>query len=118
LAGPGDGELVFVVDVTSFTESGFVGTSSYNGERVDIDFDTEGEGVFLTSEMSKRVGSKKGEPVSVIVEDKVHTLSRTKSGGSGMRVRISDEKVYYAVGREGGAILRIRKTLLEHRVAV
>jgi ABC-type lipoprotein release transport system permease subunit len=103
------GEIAFVVDVTSFTKSGFVGTTSYGGENVGIDFDDKGRGVFLNPGMAKKVGARKGDQVFVIVEDKVHTLARTKVAAIGRKVRISDEKAYYAVGREGGAVVRIRR---------
>jgi ABC-type lipoprotein release transport system permease subunit len=104
-----EGEVVFVVDVTAFTKTGFVGTTDYQGEKVGIDFDDQGRGVFLNSGMARKVGVKKGDPLFVIVEDKVHTLARTKVAAVTGKVRISDEKVYYAVGREGGAVVRIRR---------
>jgi len=104
-----NGEILFVVDVTSFTEKGFVGTTAYENEKVAIDFDPQGEGIFLTSEMAKRIGAKRGDEVFVIIEDKSHTLARMAVAALGKKVRVSDDKAYHAVGREGGAVLRIRK---------
>ena len=101
-------ELVFVVDVTSFTERGFVGTTTYEGENVGLEFDDSGAGVFLTAEMARRLSVKSGSYVSVSVEDGAEVI-RLKVSGIGKGPRVSDQKVYYAVGREGGAILRIRK---------
>jgi ABC-type lipoprotein release transport system permease subunit len=109
MSGPEGGEVVFVVDVTAFTKEGFVGTSTHGGERVEIAFDDEGKGVFLSSEMARRIGAKKGDPVVIVIEDKVHTLARTSLAALGRKLRISDQKAYYAVGRDGGAILRIRR---------
>ncbi|HME19118.1 MAG TPA: hypothetical protein VKF15_05250 [Nitrososphaerales archaeon] len=109
MTGTEGGEIAFVVDVTSFTKTGFVGTTSFVGEQVGIDFDDKGTGVFLSAEMARKVGVRKGDPLFVIVEDKVHTLARTKVAAVGKKVRISDEKAYYAVGREGGAVVRIRR---------
>ena len=103
------GEILFVVDVTSFTEKGFVGTTTYENQKLAIDFDPEGEGIFLTSEMAKRIGARRGNEVFVIIEDKSHTLARMVVGALGTKVRVSDERAYYAIGREGGAVLRIRK---------
>lgn len=102
-------ELVFVVDVSSFTEGGFKGRTSYGGRTIEIEFDDEGEGVFLTAEMAKRLKSRKGTPLSVIVEGDKNSLSKVELGGVRASVRLSDTKVYYAVGKEGGAVVRIRK---------
>jgi len=103
------GEILFVVDVTAFTDEGFVGTTSYEGKKVAIDFDPEGDGVFLTAEMAKRIGVGKGDPLSIIIEDDSHALAKSVVAAVGRKVRISDEKTYYAVGREGGAVLRVRR---------
>ncbi|MBI3859048.1 MAG: hypothetical protein HY296_02240 [Thaumarchaeota archaeon] len=104
------GELVFVVDVTSFTEKGFVGSTSYGGMRVDLEFDDGDDGVYLTAEMAKRIGAKKGTAISVVVEDDRPQIANAKLTSVGRKLRVSDPKVYYAVGREGGAVIRIRKT--------
>lgn len=101
-------ELVFVVDVTSFTKKGFVGTTNYEGEKVDLEFDEEDEGVYLNSEMARRMGVRKGAPLSVIVEDHAITVVVTRVAAVGNSVRISEAKVYYAIGKEGGAIIRVR----------
>ena len=90
------------------TEKGFIGTTTYEGEKVAIDFDPEGAGVFLTSGMAKRIGAAKGAELFVVIEDKIHSLAKTRLAGVARKVRVSDEKVYYGVGREGGAVLRIR----------
>ncbi len=102
-------ELVFVVDVSSLTEKGFVGTTKYRGEPVNLEFDDEGEGVFLTSEMAGRLRVRKGSALSVMIEDDRAQAVEATVASVGRRLRISDPKIYYAVGREGGAILRVRK---------
>ena len=102
-------ELVFVVDVSSLTKEGFVGTTTYQGKRVDLEFDDSGEGVFLTSEMAGRLHVRKGSAVSVTIEEDDTRVVEATVEGVGKAPRISDPKIYYAVGREGGAIIRIRK---------
>lgn len=111
MSAPDQEELVFVVDVSSFTKNGFIGTTTYGGERLDLEFDDVGEGVLLTSEMAKRIGVKKGAPLAVIVEveDGKTQFQKTVVAGVGKVARISDAKVYYAVGSEGGAVVRIRR---------
>jgi ABC-type lipoprotein release transport system permease subunit len=109
VATPAEDEVVFVVDVSSFTENGFVGTTHYAGKPVAIDFDYGELGVFLTHEMAKRLGVKKGSQVSAMVEaDKPQAVSMTVAC-VGKAVRISDSEVYHAVGKEGGAVIRVRK---------
>jgi hypothetical protein len=102
-------ELVFVVDVSSLTKKGFIGTTTYEGGKVDLEFDDVGEGVFLNSEMAGRLKVKKGSMVSVVIEDDGNLVAEAKVGGVSKVLRISDPKVYYAVGREGGAVIRVRK---------
>lgn len=102
-------ELVFVVDVTSFTEKGFVGTTSHLGRKVDVEFDDGDEGLFLSPEMAKSIGVKKGSPASVIVEDGTTTISQTLVTAVGKVIRVSDARVYYAIGREGGGVVRVRR---------
>ena len=104
-----DNELVFVVDVSSFTKGGFLGTTSYEGKTIEIEFDDHGEGAFLTSEMAKRLKARKGTGLSVIVEEEKSSLAKVEVAGIRGSVRISDPKVYYAVGKEGGAVVRVRK---------
>ena len=104
-------ELVFVVDVTSLTKNGFVGSSSYEGREVDLEFDDAGKGAFLTSEMAARLRVRKGSKVSVVIEDEKNQVAELIVSGVGRAARISDPKVYYAVGREGGAVVRLRKAL-------
>ncbi len=107
-AGPA--ELAFVVDVSSLTKKGFVGTTTYEGRQVDLEFDDAGKGVFLTSEMAGRLRVRKGSALSVVIEDDRSQVAETLVAAIGKMLRISDPKVYYAVGREGGAVIRIRKS--------
>jgi len=109
LAATEQPELVFVVDVSSLTGKGFIGKTKYEGTEAEVEFDEEGAGVFLSSEMAGRLHVKKGSPLTVVVEDSVNQLAETRMGGVGKVLRISDPKVYYAIGREGGAIIRLRK---------
>jgi ABC-type lipoprotein release transport system permease subunit len=110
VSGFAEVEITFVVDVSSFTEKGFIGTSSFAGEPVAINFDDENQGVFLNHEMAGRLGVKKGSWVSARVEaDKTKVVQMTVAA-VGKAVRISDSKVYYAIGKEGGAVIRVRKS--------
>jgi ABC-type lipoprotein release transport system permease subunit len=102
-------ELVFVVDVSSLTKKGFIGTSTYEGKKVDLEFDDGGKGVILTSEMAARLRVRKGSKLSVIVEDEKNQVVEAAVAGVGKTPKISDPKIYYSVGREGGAIVRLRK---------
>ena len=102
-------ELVFVVDVSALTKKGFVGSTEYQGGKVDLEFDDGTDGLFLTSAMAARLRVKKGSRVSLIVEDDANVVADTSVGSVGKSLRISDPKVYYAIGKEGGAILRVRK---------
>jgi ABC-type lipoprotein release transport system permease subunit len=104
-----EAELVFVVDVSSLTKKGFVGTTTYHGKQVDLEFDDGGAGIFLTSEMAGRLHVRKGSTLSVIMENERSMIAKATVAGVGSALRISDPKIYYAVGREGGAIVRIRK---------
>jgi ABC-type lipoprotein release transport system permease subunit len=110
LAAAGQAELVFVVDVSSLTKKGFVGTTNYEGRKVDLEFDAEGAGVSLTAEMASRLHVRKGSTLSVIIEDERTQVTEATVAAVGRGLRISDQRVYYAVGREGGAIVRIRKS--------
>lgn len=87
-----------------------MGSVSYHGQSVGLEFDDAEEGVFLTLEMSKRLRVKKGSKVLVVVEaeDEPVASESTVAGVLSMP-RISNARVYYEVGKEGGAILRIRK---------
>lgn len=109
MAAAAGAELVFVVDVSSFTKNGFIGTTTYGGKEVDIQFDDGGDGVFLTSAMAERLRVRKGSPLDIIMESDKSQVAKAKVGGVRKTIRISDPKVYYAVGKEGGAILRVRK---------
>ena len=103
-------ELVFVVDVTSFTENGFIGSTNFGESRVNLEFDDGSDGVSLSPEMAKKIKVKVGSPVVIIGEneEKPQTSESTVSS-VGEKLRISDAKTYYFVGRYGGAIVRIRK---------
>jgi ABC-type lipoprotein release transport system permease subunit len=103
-------DLVFAVDVSSFTREGFVGTTSFDGERVDIEFDEEDEGLYLTKKMCKRIGVRKGSRAQVIFETEDRPqVAETTVAGVRASPRVSNAKVYYGVGRGGGAIIRVRK---------
>jgi ABC-type lipoprotein release transport system permease subunit len=110
VSAAGQAGLVFVVDVYSLTKKGFVGTTEYEGKKVDLEFDDAGKGVFLSSEMAGRLHVKKGSKVSLVIEDEASQVVETTVAGVGGSLRISDPKVYYGVGREGGAIMRIKKS--------
>jgi len=102
-------ELVFVVDVSALTKEGFKGSTEYEGRTVDLEFDDRGGGVSLTSEMAARLRVKKGSRVSLIVENDANHVKEAKVASVGKSLRISDPQVYYAIGKEGGAVLRVRK---------
>jgi len=106
---PGD-EIVFVVDVSSFTKKGFRGTSSFAGEQVDIDFDDADRGIFLNHRMAKKLAVRKGSKVTALVEAEKTQIIRMVVEAVGKAVRISDAKVYYATGQEGGAVIRVRRS--------
>ena len=110
MASAGAAELVFVVDVSSLTSKGFVGSSEYGGRRVDLDFDDADAGVFLSPEMAGRLHVRKGSRVSIVIEDDDSKVAETIVASVGKSLRISDARVYYAVGREGGGVLRLRKS--------
>ena len=104
-----EAELVYVVDVSSFTKKGFIGTTEYEGKTISIEFDDEDKGVWLTPQMARRLHVRKGSSLSIVVEDDRHELTKTVIAGVGPTAKISSAKVYYAVGKEGGAILRVGK---------
>ncbi len=109
MASANQAEIVFVVDVSSLTKNGFVGTTEYEGKKVELEFDDGSAGVFLTSEMAGRLRVRKGSRISVVIEGERNEVVGAEVAGVGKALRISDAKAYYAVGREGGAIIRIRK---------
>ena len=102
-------ELVFVVDVSALTSKGFIGSTEYEKRKVDLDFDDANAGVYLNSEMAGRLRVKKGSRLSIVIEDDDNQVALTRVASVGRSLRISDAKVYYAVGREGGAVIRVRK---------
>ena len=104
-----EAELVFVVDVSSFTKKGFLGSTKYEGNPVALEFDDEDKGVFVNPEMAKRIHVRKSSPLVLLIENERLQEAKTKVGGVGNSLRISDAKTYYAVGKEGGAIIRMRK---------
>jgi ABC-type lipoprotein release transport system permease subunit len=110
LSGSADDEIILVVDVSSFTEKGFVCTSSFAGEQVAIEFDDGDKGVLLNRRMANKLGVKAGSQVSALVEAEKTQLVKMIVAAVGNSVRISDAKVYYAVGKEGGAVIRVRKS--------
>ena len=109
MASAGAAELVFVVDVSALTKEGFVGTTKYEGKRIDLEFDEEGDGAFLTPEMAGRLHVKKGSRLSLMIEGDTNQVAEVAVAAVGRALRVSDPKVYYAIGKEGGAVLRMRK---------
>lgn len=109
MADAPDVELVFVVDVSSFTRKGFIGSTEYEGKTVSIDFDDDDLGAYLTAEMARRLHVRKGSSLSVVVEDDRQEVTETVVAGLGPEPRISNAKVYYAVGKVGGAVVRVKK---------
>jgi len=105
-----DDEIVLVVDVSSFTEKGFIGTSRFAAKAVSIEFDEGDQGLFLSKEMGEKLGVRKGSQVSLIVEAERTQVIQTTVAAVGKATRISDAKAYYATGEEGGAVIRIRKS--------
>jgi len=103
-------ELVFVVDVSALTEKGFIGSTKYEGKTVELEFDDKDKGIFLSPEMAARLHVRKGSDVSLITENERNQATDATVAGVGMTVRISNSKVYYEVGKEGGAVVRIRKS--------
>jgi hypothetical protein len=105
-----EGGLVFAISISSFTKRGYVGSASYKGRSVDFEFDDRDAGIFLTPEMCKLLRVREGSKVLLVVEAEGEplvteaTVSRATS-----KPRISSAKVYYEVGREGGAIMTLRK---------
>ena len=105
----GQAELVFVVDVSSLTKKGFVGSTRYEGGKIELEFDDGDAGVSLTSEMASRLHVRKGSKVTLIIENERTSAADASISGIGRTVRISNPKAYYEVGNLGGAVLRIRK---------
>jgi len=103
-------ELVFVVDVSSLTKEGFTGSTKYEGKTIEVEFDDKDTGVFLSSEMAARMRVRKGSRISLITENERNQVIDATVAGVGKTIRISNSKVYYEVGKEGGAIVRVRKS--------
>lgn len=106
----GNHELLLVVDVSSFTEDGFVGSSEFGGKRVDIEFDDEDNGLTLSKEMCSRTETKPGSKVTIFAEDdaKIQSFESEVRAVSSLP-RFSNSKLYYFLGARGGAIIRLRK---------
>jgi ABC-type lipoprotein release transport system permease subunit len=102
-------ELALVVDVTSFTEKGFSAKTTFEGEEIAVEFDQEDEGVFLSGKMAKKLMARKGTELSLIVENESTSVAQARVAGVGKEIRVSNSKVYYAIGREGGVVVRIRR---------
>jgi len=102
--------VILVVDVSSFAGKGYVGSSSFEGERVDVRFDDADEGLTLSKQMCDRAGLRKGSPVTVSVEaeSRIEVIESTIAGVSD-DVRFSSSKLYYLVGGLGGAIIKIQR---------
>ena len=110
MSEPASRNLVFAVDVSSFTKEGFIGSSSLGGSPIEIEFDDRDDGIFLTKEMAEKIGARKGSKAQVIVDtDERPLVADTFVAGIRPSAKVSNAKVYYGVGRGGGAILRIRK---------
>lgn len=110
MSSPNQEEVVFVVDVSAFTDRGFVGSSNFSGEGVNIEFDDRNEGLVLSSVMAGRIRVRTGSKVTIILENEERPqISESIIKSVGQKLRISDEKTYYFVGRTGGAIIRVRK---------
>ena len=103
-------ELVFVVDVSSLTKKGFVGSTKYEGKTVELEFDDKDAGIFLSPEMAGRLHVRKGSRVSLVTENERNQATDAVVSGVSDVVRISNSKVYYEVGKQGGAVVRIRKS--------
>lgn len=109
MSSAGQAEIVFVVDVTSLSKKGFVGSTSYEGKRVDLEFDDGDAGTFLSSGMAARLHVRTGSGVMLVVENERNIVTKSVISGVGETIRISNSKAYYEIGREGGAVVRIRR---------
>lgn len=99
---------MFVVDVSALTSRGFVGTTRYEGGRVELYFDDEDAGVFLSQGMAERLHVKRESLLYVVVEGGTNLIAEARVASVGNALRVSIASVYYAVGREGGAIIHVR----------
>lgn len=103
-------EVVFVVDVSSFTDQGFIASTRFKGKTVGIEFDDRNKGVGLSPEMAATLHVKTGSKVSIVLENEEKPqVSESVVRSVGDKPLISDEKTYYFVGRTGGGVIRIRK---------
>ena len=109
MASAGLAELVLVVDISAITDKGFVGATKYGGRVVEFDFDDGDAGVFLDTEMARRLHVKKGSRLSLLIEGEVNEVAESKVASVGKTLRVSSARAYYRIGKEGGAIIRIRK---------
>lgn len=98
------------MDVSSFTKNGFIGATSFEGRPVEIEFDDGDQGVYISARMCEKIGVRKNSKVDVIVEaDDRPQVAGCIVAGVVKAPRISNAKVYYEVGRNGGAVVRVRK---------
>jgi len=58
--------------------------------------------------MAKRLHVRKGSRLSFVVEGESTIVGDLVVRGVGKNPRVSDARVYYAVGKEGGAVVKIR----------
>ena len=110
MASAQQAELVFVVDVSSLTTKGFIGSTKYQGKTVELEFDDKDAGIFLSPEMAARLHVRKGSRITLTTENERNQATDATVAGVGKTVLISNSKIYYEVGKEGGAIVRIRKS--------
>jgi hypothetical protein len=85
-------------------------SSLFEGRRIEIEFDDADEGLTLSRAMCERALLRRGSAVVVYVEDggEISALNSSLKG-IGDKIRFSDSKLYFLIGRLGGAILRITK---------
>lgn len=106
----GASELVFVVAMTSFTSKGFTVSSTYEGRRVDIEFNDGNEGLSLSPKMCRRIDVEKGSGLTILVEEdeKIHAIESVVHAEDDT-LRFANPGLYYLIGRTGGGVLVVRK---------
>ncbi|HXW37624.1 MAG TPA: hypothetical protein VEJ36_06975 [Nitrososphaerales archaeon] len=111
MAEPNPAELVFVVDIDTFEGKGFVGSSEYEGVKLNIAFDGEDSGTYLTPEMCKRIRARKGAKLTLVAErETAPVVISSVLVAARERVRVSSSSLYKILGEDGGGIFRIRKS--------
>lgn len=101
-------EIVLVVDASSFTSNGFIGVTEYEGGEVEAAFDDAGQGLSLPTGMASRLQVRKGSRVVLAIDEGSGQTVELVVAEVGRVLRISDSRAYYAVGREGGGVIRLR----------